>query len=117
MREYDYGYLLDGKPLLLPDADVEMGFSDLDSEDSGRDELGFMHRIVLRRDVATWSFRYRLLTEKEYRYLTALVSGRDYLTLTTPQGEHRVYCAKRSVTLHDRRRGIYKDFILQLIEC
>ena len=41
-------FLLDGKPIVAPDEDVEMSFEDLDSAQSGRDESGFMHRIRVR---------------------------------------------------------------------
>ena len=41
-------FLLDGKPIVAPDEDVEMSFEDLDAAQSGRDESGFMHRIRAR---------------------------------------------------------------------
>ena len=40
-------YLLDGKPVVAPDGDMEMSFEDLDSAQSGRDESGYMHRMVV----------------------------------------------------------------------
>ena len=44
-------YKIDGKPMVAPDADVQMSFEDLDGAQSGRDESGFMHRILVRRKV------------------------------------------------------------------
>ena len=49
-------FLIDGQPMYAPDGDVGISYEDLESSDSGRDESGAMHRIVLRRNAGTWSF-------------------------------------------------------------
>jgi len=49
MRGYDFDFLIDGRPILLPDGGVEINLEDLDSAESGRDESGVMHRIVGKR--------------------------------------------------------------------
>ena len=51
MRPFYYDILVDGQPILVPDADITAEYTDLDSEESGRDESGVMHRIVARRGV------------------------------------------------------------------
>ena len=48
MRSLVEFFKVNGKPMFAPDADVSMTFNDLDGSESGRDEGGFMHRIVVR---------------------------------------------------------------------
>ena len=48
MRPFTNLFLINGKPMLAPDADVGVSYTDLDANDSGRDESGYMHRIVMR---------------------------------------------------------------------
>ena len=65
MRKTTDLFLINGMPMLLPDADVGMSYEDLDSAESGRDESGVMHRIPVRYKVGAWSFTYHHLTEEE----------------------------------------------------
>lgn len=122
MRKYDYEYQIDRKPMLTPDAGVEISFSDLDSEESGRDEGGFMHRSVLRSGLRTWGFSYAVLTTEEYRYLSTLIQGKStfqfsFQGLDGKPAECRAYCAKSSITLYNRRSGLYKNLKFNIIEC
>lgn len=115
-------YLVDGQPMLVPDADVEMSFSDLDHADSGRDESGFMHRIVVRYRVGTWGFNYSQLTAEEYGYMRTLLAGKAEFTFTYPDPngdrvETKAYCSNNSITYHDARRGLYKNLKFNIIEC
>ena len=41
-------YLIDGKPVLVPDEGVSESYEDLDSDASGRDQSGIMHRSLIR---------------------------------------------------------------------
>ena len=122
MRKYDFEYLIDDNPMLVPDEGVEMKFSDLDGEDSGRDEGGFMHRSVLRERVRTWGFKYAVLNQKEYRYLTALLTGKatflfKFRNLDGKEEVARCYCSNHSITLFNRRTGLYKNLKFNIIEC
>ena len=115
-------YMIDGKPLLVPDADVSMSFADLDSSDSGRDESGAMHRIVVRERVATWGFNYSQLTAEEYKYMRSLFAGKPdfaftYRDLDGYLVETRAYCSNDSITYHNARSGLYKNFKFNIIEC
>ena len=65
-------FQINGKPMLVPDAEVTVSFSDLDASDAGRDESGFMHRIVVRHKVGSWKFTYSHLTEAEKQYMESL---------------------------------------------
>lgn len=115
-------YKVNGKPLLVPDADVSLSFADLDSSDSGRDESGVMHRIVVRHRVGTWGFNYASLTAEEYKYMRALFEGKSefaftYRDLDGYLVETRAYCSNDSITYHNARLGLYKNFKFNIIEC
>ena len=122
MRGLYYDLQIDGKPILVPDEDVQMEFSDLDSSESGRDESGVMHRIILRRNVKTWSLSYAVLNREEYRYMESLFAGKDQFTVSyvdKDRCEARcvAYRSKHSLTIHNVRLGVYKNYKFNIIEC
>lgn len=117
MRKFDECYKVDGKPLLVPDAGVDISFQDLDAEAAGRDEMGFMHRIVLREKVRTWSFSYAVLTEEEYAYTMGLFQGKGAFTFSDGEVTVAAYCAKASITLADRKQKLYRNLKFNIIEC
>ena len=115
-------YKINGKPMLVPDADVSLSFADLDSSDSGRDESGIMHRIVVRERVATWGFNYSKLTAEEYRYMRSLFAGKPEFTFTYRDlngylVETKAYCSNESITYHNARLGLYQNLKFNIIEC
>lgn len=115
-------YKINGKPLLVPDADVSLSLADLDSSDSGRDESGVMHRIVVRERVATWGFNYSSLTAEEYKYMRSLLDGKSEFTFTyrDPEGylvDTKAYCSNDSITYHNARLGLYQNMKFNIIEC
>lgn len=115
-------YHIDGKPMLVPDADVSLSFADLDSSDSGRDESGVMHRIVVRERVATWGFSYAKLTTEEYKYMRSLFIGKHEFTFTYRDlngylVETKAYCSNESITYHNARLGLYQNLKFNIIEC
>lgn len=115
-------FKVDGKPMLVPDADVSLSFADLDSSDSGRDESGIMHRIVVRERVATWGFNYSSLTAEEYKYMRSLFVGKPEFTFTyrNLEGdleETKAYCSNDSITFHNARLGLYQNLKFNIIEC
>ena len=58
-------FLIDGQPVLAPDAGLTLGLEDIESTDSGRDESGALHRFVVRQGVEYWDFSYSRLTAAE----------------------------------------------------
>lgn len=116
-------YLLAGKPVLAPDAEVEMSFSDIDSADAGRDESGYMHRSVVRRKVGVWNFTYSHLTTQEYGYMLSVLPQAGSFAFTYPDpvtGESRVteaYLSNYSVLWQDQKTGLYKNLKFSVIEC
>jgi hypothetical protein len=65
MRPKTELFTINGQPLLAPDAEVAVSYSDIDASDAGRDQDGVLHRNVVRYKVAAWSFQYSHLTEDD----------------------------------------------------
>ena len=122
MRAFDTGFQVDGKPLLAPDAGVELGFADLDAADAGRDESGVMHRILVREKVRTFSFSYGYLTGEELRYLQGLFAGKATFTFRFQDTDGKTvtckaYCADYGVSFASRKLDMYRDMQFTVIEC
>lgn len=122
MRKFYYDFLIDDQPILVPDAGVELKRTDLDSEDSGRDESGVMHRIVVRKGVRTWGITYSALTAEEYRYLLSLFDSKAQFTVRfrNAMGKEEMaeaYNSNHSIVLQDLRKGFCKDLKFTIIEC
>ena len=121
MRFFD-AFQINGQPLPIPDGDVELSYQDLDSGSAGRDESGVMHRIRVRRRVATWSFSYFALGRETFHYLEELLSREPVFTFTYPGSDGtpktcRAYCAKTSLTYENARLGLYRNYKFSVIEC
>lgn len=117
-------YLIDGKPMLAPDADVEMSFEDLDASDSGRDESGVMHRIVVRHKVGVWNFRYSHLTQEEYAYMLSILPKTGSFVFTYPKPEDctkqescTAYLSGYSIVWHSARTKDYRNLKFSVIAC
>ena len=117
MRRLDSVFAVDGEPMLAPDADVQLQFQDLDGASAGRDEGGFMHRVMVRSKVRTWKFTYGLLTAEELAYLQNLFAWKATFRFAFDGGETIAYCSRQEVRLHDRTRGVYKALQFDIIEC
>lgn len=121
MKKKYTDFKVDGKPILAPDQDFQISKQDLDAEGSGRDELGFMHRIVLRHRVTTWSFSYLILTKEEYNYINSLFNGKPEFDLEILENgvveKTKGYCASIKYGVHNAISGIYKNVSFNIIEC
>ena len=122
MKNRYYGLLIDGKPILVPDSDMAVELNDLDHSDSGRDELGFMHRVVLRHNVKSLSVSYETLTMEEYKYMESLFYQKAdfvvaYRDLDGKAKTFRAYRSKHSIVIHNAASGIIKNYSFKLIEC
>lgn len=121
MRYFE-DYTVNGDPILVPDADADISENDVDDEGSGRDETGYMHRIVLREKVKKWVFKYSRLTREEYGYMKSLFKDKPTFTFgyVDEDGQTQTttaYCSSNSAVLHNAREGIYKNFSISIIEC
>ena len=121
MRPFYQELRIDDQPVLAPDGDVVMELTDLDSAESGRDEAGFLHRLVVRRQVGTWELCYSTLTEPEYRYMESLFAGKDTVQLTYRGREGAQTCtayrSSHGITLRNARTGLYGNYKFRLIQC
>ncbi len=117
-------FTINGKPLPAPDAGVEFSYEDLDASDSGRTEDGVMHRSVIRYKVGAWSFAYSCLTEEERRYMESLFPDEPDFRFGHPdrrdasrQAETRAYRSKCGISWYDARRGLWRNYKFNIIEC
>ena len=115
-------YKINGSPVLVPDADVEVTMTDLDSGSAGRDESGFMHRIRVRKRVKTWAFQYFALTREQWQYMENLLSQSATCSFTYPDfdGEEKTstaYCSNTGLTYQNARLGLYRNYKFTVIEC
>ena len=117
-------FKINNVPMFAPDADVAMSYEDLDASDSGRDEAGILHRIVVRYKVGKWSFEYKYITEEEKQYMEGLFPAAATFSFTHPS---RVNAAtpetttcsrsKYSVSWHNAVTGQWRNYKFDIIEC
>lgn len=117
-------YFIDGKALPLPDGEVEMSFEDLDAADAGRDEAGYMHRVMVRRKLGVWKFVYSHLSQAEFTYLQSILPTGGTFTFTypdpaAPDGRLRVtaYLSRYGIVWHNARTGHYRNLKFSIIQC
>lgn len=120
-RKLIYDFLIDGKPMLAPDADVTYDDYDLLSDGSGRDESGVYHTIILQKGLKTWGFTYSFLTEEEYRYVKSQIKGKQYISFSfyDEDGHQQTisaYIKQTSVVYWSTRRRLYKDLKFEVIQ-
>ena len=123
MRKKTSLFTVNGMPMLAPDEDVTVSFEDLDASDSGRDESGVMHRIVVRRKVATWGFTYSHLTEEERQYMENLFSDGATFSFGHPAKDGSgvansiCYRSKYSIVCKNAVTGLWSNYSFHIIEC
>lgn len=124
MRSFVNMFRINGKPMFAPDADISVSYSDLDGDDSGRDEAGYMHRIVVRYKVGTWSFEYGSITDEERRYMEELFPDAPTFEFTHPdrlRSDKTVtttaYRSNYSIVWHNARSGQWRNYKFNIIEC
>ena len=120
-RTYCTDFLVDGLPLLDPDADVAITISDMEG-DSGTDEAGIYHRFVVRQNVHSWTFSFKTLTVAEYVYLGSLFHEKTTFKFTYPgpSGGSVVttaYRAEMSISYYSKKLGLYKNLSFSVKEC
>ena len=115
-------FLIDGSPIPVPDAEVELSHQDLDAGSAGRDESGVMHRIRVRTRVKTWGFQYFALDRETFAYLEDLLSRNAVFTFTYPDRDGTTktctaYCAKTSLVYENAKLGLFRNYKFSIIEC
>lgn len=124
MKSFVEFFLVNGKPLFAPDADVVITYTDLDSEESGRDEGGVMHRIVVQYKMGTWSFTYSHITEEEKRYIESLFPNEPDFQFTHPgridvstKEVTRCYRSNYSIAWKNAITGEWRNYKFNIIAC
>ena len=124
MREKTDLFMVNGKPLLVPDAQVQCSYEDLDAADAGRDEKGYMHRIMVRNKVASWSFSYNHLTEAERSYMESLFGTAATFQFTHPDRldaskavTSKCYRSKYTISWRNAKTGLWSGYGFTVIQC
>ena len=115
-------FKINGNPIPVPDAEVELSYQDLDAGSAGRDESGVMHRIRVRTRVKTWGFQYFALDRETFAYLEDLLSKDAVFAFTYPDRDGAVrtctaYCSKTSLVYENARTGLYRNYKFSIIDC
>ena len=124
MRKTSEIFTVNGKPMLIPDAEVAVNYEDLDSAESGRDESGFMHRLVVRSKVPSWEFSYSHLTEAEKNYMESLFGDAPTFSFTHPSRldstlsqTTQCYRSKYTISWKNARTGLWSNYGFRIIAC
>lgn len=126
MRDYTYLFTINGKPMLVPDEEVGFNYEDLESSDSGRDESGIMHRVVVRYKVPSWSFSYSHLTEEEKLYMESLFTDEPTFQFGHPSRGNLPYVdrettacyrSKYGISWKNARTGLWSGYSFDIIAC
>lgn len=117
-------FKINGKPMFAPDADIDFSYEDLDDADSGRDESGYMHRIVIRYKVMTGSFVFSHISEADMKYMESLFPDEPDFEFTHPSRVDpsvpvttRCYRSKYGISWHNARTGLWRNYKFNIIEC
>lgn len=124
MRATTELFQINGKPMLLPNAQVSVSYEDLDGPDAGRDESGVMHRKLVRCKVASWKFTYSSLTEEEKQYMEGIFGESATFTFTHPSRldasvaqNTKCYRSKYSIDWKNARTGLWSNYGFHIIQC
>lgn len=117
-------FKINGKPMFAPDADIDFSYEDLDSEDTGRDEIGYMHRIVVRYKVMSGSFEFSHISEADMRYMESLFPDEPDFEFTRPSRLNsdipvttRCYRSKYGISWRNAKTGQWRNYKFNIIEC
>lgn len=121
-RKFHRDFLIDGRPILEPDCDVQIEMTDMEDEDSGKDEAGYMHPIILRYGVRSVTLTYSILTRDEYDYMESLFARKakfqvDFWEPDQPPIRFIARRQKHAVSSHCYKSGLRKNYTFSLIEC
>ncbi len=121
VRPFDTDYLIDGKAMLAADNGADVEYTDLESDGTGLDESGVLHRDVMRFDVRSWTFTYSVLTSEEYNYLQSLFRRKTFFDFKIRSGSGtetvKAYCGNSSLSYFSRRYQLHKNLQFTIKEC
>ena len=124
MRAKTNFFKVNGAAMLAPDEPMEVSYQDLDASDAGRDESGYMHRMVVRHKVGSWKFSYSHLTEEERQYMENLFRDADTFTFTHPTQADAArtedtlcYRSGYDISWRNAKTGLWSGYGFSVIEC
>lgn len=124
MRPTTELFSVNGKPMLVPDAPATVSYEDLDSSDSGRDESGVMHRVVIRYKVPSWNFSYSYLTEEEKQYMESLFPAAPSFSFKHPSRVNsndsettECYRSTCGISLKNTKTGLWSGYSFTITAC
>lgn len=124
MRTKTSLFLIDGKPILAPDENVEISMEDIDASDSGRDESGVMHRFVVRQGVGKWTLSYANLTQQEYAYMENLFADKATFAFTYPDCTNggqpvtvTAYRSRHGIVWQSAATDLFGNYQFSIIGC
>lgn len=116
-------FKINGKPMFAPDAGVQISYSDIDSTESGRDEAGNEHRIVVRYDVASLTFNYHHISETELAYMRSIFPKEPDFLFEYPLPEDstqartvRAYRKSHSILWQNAATGMFRNYKFTITE-
>lgn len=120
-------FKIDGQSLPEPSEAVDIQFTDVESDDSGNDEMGVYHREVLRHGVLSCTLSYNVLSNSEYHSLLTMIQGKTTFQFTCPISSastdvtqtttRTCYISNYGAALQRLKRGIWRNFELDIQEC
>lgn len=119
MRKFDYDFLIDGEPILISDAGVQI--TEKDIVETATDESGVTHRDVIRTGVMAFTIPYSRITRDELLYMRSLIRGKkhfaiSYLNLEGQVATITAHCEKINTSMYNKATGVYKKFNLVISE-
>ena len=122
MRPKTQLFTINGQPMLAPDEQVSVSYSDIDASDAGRDQEGILHRNVVRWKVGAWTFTYASLTEQEKQYMESLFPEEATFVFGHPDrldaattAYSTCYRAKYGISWRSSR-GLWNGYSFQIVE-
>lgn len=116
--------LINGQPMFAPDANIDFSYDDLDDEDSGRDESGYMHRIVVRYKVMSGTFSFSKISQTEYEYMESIFPDEPDFDFTRPSRKNpsvlvttRCYRSKYGISWKNSKTGEWRNYKFNIVEC
>ena len=112
---------IDSHSLPVPTGSPTIKFSDVESSDSGADEMGVYHRVL------TASLEYSYLDNADCSYLLGLLQNKTTFQFTCPVASDSTdvtqtitrtcYCSNYGAALQRLKAGVWRDMDLEIKEC
>ena len=112
---------VDGSPLYVPSAGIQVSHTNLAGSSSGRTEDGIMHIDWVRRDIRKVHLQWKVLTGSEMDYVMGLMQGKEFTLTFKDRGKvqtMQAYSSESSYNYYSAALGedIYTDVSINAIE-